>query len=134
MALERERERLRIVEPPRDLHRLLGDPNPAGARGVVAGCGREAGEQLYPFGAVGLADRCKGALEEWHQERVGARARPREPSAVFDRRAGEPVRPAGPLGECRGSLEHFLGFRAASGAVERLAEGEQELAGPVGVA
>ena len=134
VALERERERLRVVEPPSDLHRLLGHPNPSGARWVVADRCREAGEQLHPLGAVGLTDRCKGALEERDQERVGARARPREPSAVLDRRASEPVRPAGPLGKRRGPPEHFLGFLAASGAAQRLAERELELAGPVGVA
>jgi hypothetical protein len=91
LALESGGEGHGVADPPGDLHRLLGQVDPALAPGIVAPCGREPGEQHDSRVAVLLAGRRQGALQQRNQGGVGAGARPGEPPAVRERRSCELV-------------------------------------------
>ena len=91
LALEGGGEGHGVADPSRDLHRLLGQADPALPPGIVAPRGREPGKQHDPRAAVLIAGRRQGALQQRNQGRVGAGTRPRKPPAVRERRSCELV-------------------------------------------
>ena len=104
VTFEREREGGGVATPPRDLQRLFRKADSAIAGGIVACRPGQAGKQPDSRGAVVLADGRQRTLQQRDERGIGAGACPGKPSAIFERRPGEPVGATRPFRE-RGSAQ-----------------------------
>ena len=121
-------EGCRVATPPRDVQRLLREPDPPIARRIVASGRGQPDEEAYAREALALVDRGQGTLQQGHQAWVGAGADPCEPAAVSERCAREVVSEPAAFGELCRLTECLLRRRRVACARLGVSQREQQLA------